>query len=542
MDYTTYPPGSAGATIDAIRATLKSADGKAILNPACQEPLETAEWNSFGASGVTWDNIYPVTNFVHKWIPGEFFLKGTVVGTTYVGDAFGTNMVPGFPYIGLDPALGGVGSANSGLFTKRTIAEMISGYNDTVKQELSGDGWYGGLYGNAQRRFVKPSGPQKRCLSNNGNDNEDCDLYGSYTGKGDIDDMFKLNMVAGATAIVDRNDLNEECSRPTYPHAIIYPFQIHLPDEDGSYDGYDSCDVWLSPEQLDGQLSGAAPPQYSDFITVDVAASPPKFERNKDDYEPLPFAFYNSGTARFTNMTSDGVLYDDDTKGVPAFKYEVDDKMWQASPTNPQNSKYRMAELDGVMEVSSTNGVPMFVSKPYLEGFDGDDDNSAISSWISVNGDYSETEDYGTYIWVEPLTGMAIKGDVKAQVNFGLNNQMLDTITFYENAMANGYTSTRNSNFSTTIIPFFWVELSSELFDEQADDALEIFEDTDDAILAFKAAFATMSALFIAGIVILVLGCLSTAGSGAVQEGDAAAVAPAGKPMEDDGSVAAALP
>merc|ERR1712224_362689 len=205
-----------------------------------------------------------------------------------------------------------------------------------------------------------------------------------------------------------------------------------------------------------------------------------------------------------------------DVKGIHMNKYTMDDAMWRNEDTNGNNHKYRFTGPDYLMEMSSTNGVPTYISKPYLIDFED-------TSHISVNGDYDASTDYASYLYVEPLTGVPMKAEIKAQVNFGVHNKMLDRTTLFNNAMSNGL-AVGTGGFETTIVPFFWVDVSPELTDDQAADFVDALDTIDDVITVALAAAAMGGMLITVGIIILVLGCLGIVGG--VASGGGSGVAP----------------
>jgi len=509
MDYETYPTG-VNVTLDAVivgmRAAIDASYGFNLINPACQYPLDATHYVD---AGLTWDNIVPISNYLHSWIGGEFFLKGTVVGLEVVPNALGTYDMPGFPYIGLPSS--GVGSANSGLFTERTIMEMISGYNDTLKDSLSNNGFYEGLYGVSNRKFIRPD--DEDCDFNT---NDECERYGMYTGASDVSDIRKRFYAQGAYEVVERTDLDQECEQKAYPHATIYPYQIHFPLADGTYEGYDDCKVWNAPEVIKKSEGAGLAPQYSELLKSTATS----YTTNRDDYEAGPLSFYNSLNARVMNFTSDGTLTSDDTLGVSAFKYTLDDAMWlndgtfDSTEMNADNAKYRHTGPNYLMELTSQHGVPLYLSKHYLDGFEG-------TSHIAVNGNYDSTADYSSSMYVEPITGMPIKAEVKLQSNFGIHNKMLDATTLYAGAMANAYAPTQwaASGFETTIVPFFSIEASAMLSQDQADTATDGLDTIDDVFVVIDAALAMGATLTTVGIIILVLGCMGCIGGAAMGGG-----------------------
>merc|ERR1719502_2581836 len=498
----------AGASMDGMRAAVDAEYGFQLINPACQYTLENAPWGTAGNTGITWDNIAPVVNYLHKWIGAEFFLKGSVVGTSTTNELY-----PAFPYVGLDESMGGVGTANSGLFTKRSIMEMISGYNDTLKGELTSSAWYEGLYGVSHRKFVKPQ--DKACdYSTHG---DECDRYGIYTGAVDVKDVGKRYYSQGATEIVTREDIDQECEQLAYPHREMWPYQVHFPDADGVSVGYQSCNVWNTPEIIKKNGGMALEPQYEDFLTGSVSGG--DLARNKDDYQSPQLAFYNSLNARVMNLSSVG---SEDVKGVFAFKYELDDAMWLNDGTyddtskNGNNKKYRHTGPNYLMELTSQHGVPIYLSKPYLDGVEDD-----LKAHIQTNAGYVEGEDYESSMYAEPLSGKVIKASIKLQTNLGLHNQMMDTTTFYDLAMSNAFAPAQweGTGFETTIVPFFYITAEAELTDEQAKDVTDLFKAVDDGLKIAFGLLGLFTALFIVGIVVTVIGCLCVGGGAAMGGG-----------------------
>ena len=392
---------------------------------------------------------------------------------------------------------------------------MIGGYNDTLKAALTSSPFYEGLYGITNRKFLRPDhgcdlyGKNRK---NSFNTNEDCDRYGMYTGATDIADLGKRFYAQGAYEIVDRTDLDQERARKAYPHDTLYPYQIHFPDASGSYSGYDSCNVWKTPEVIKKSRGASLEPQYMDFF---AGSSAPNWKRNEDDYESPQLSFYNALNARVMNFTSVG---QDNVKDIFAFKYELDDDMWlndgtfDADNSNPDNAKYRHTGPNYLMELTSQHGVPVYLSKPYLEDYAGTDHIAE-----GKNGDFSDDEDYSSAMWIEPLTGKAIKGKVNLQVNNGILNKMLNVNTLYTKAMENGYSPSQwsSSGFSATIVPFFWVQAEGEISDDAAADVVKMMKDVDDGLAAIPGILSGLALIWIFGIIILVLGCCCC-GGGAV--------------------------
>lgn len=304
-------------------ASLRNPDDKPLVAPACRYTLD----EMFGDAGITYDNLIAASLFFHDWLGAEFALLGmfTELKGRENSGGLGGKDDSWWPYLHVNSD--GVGETNSGLFTKRSILEILEGYNDTLAAASGVD--YTGL---------SPSLAWS-----------DEALSGEYFSTG------TPYIRRGATEVLTRQDLNEDddCNKAVYLNNVHFPDPSHegyylakYGNTTPTWDGYDSCKVWRSAEAIDGSGKMGLAGQYHDFVP-----NYDEFARAEiGDYKHPDFSFYNSLAGRSMNFSyaeTTTLKNSGGTKRVDCFRYEMDenwwwnDGTWDPTQMNDNNHKYR---------------------------------------------------------------------------------------------------------------------------------------------------------------------------------------------------------
>ncbi|KAH8098035.1 hypothetical protein JL720_957 [Aureococcus anophagefferens] len=288
----------------------------------------------------------------------------------------------------------GTGRYNSGLFTRRTAREILFGYDDVIFS-------------------LVPPELSTRPLAYNGvmgKQYDDIDAqeaagapltYGLKTGKDHLDDVGQYTLWRGITEVEDRSD---------------------IPNKDGSSytcatwasQGYESCAVWLDAVTMAGlSTSQVGPFRHQNRKAIEIWST--------EVFRPLTLVHDKEVTIH----------------KVKAGKYVFEDDQFYSGdcaydPCDGANADYRMAG-------------PAYVEARFREDlFDGLPDYSKRS--------------HGSYVAVEPITGVFIEGHKRVQYNWNLD-AAIQSAALWANVFA------REPAYAW---PHLWIDDGDEITADQA--------------------------------------------------------------------------
>lgn len=466
-----------------------TADSTGILSDSCIVPMSDS---GMEAAGITAATIYTIFTYAYQWFPGECFLRGVIVGYDE------SVQFPNLPI----PA-NGVGETNTGMFNARTIEERLVGYNDTLLTALSPhDNPYAGLWGLSKKLRV---GDNKEFSTN-----QDWEHYEDVP----IGQWIKYD---GLTEIVYRKDLDEDDVSCEY-----YSSQVHFPDASNSYTGYGAnnhhgrCKVSVNPEVIAGQQSHMAQPQCDDIFSPSD-----EWKVEIQHSAPEDVSVFNGAMSRQLNFSLvDGM---EDVKGVATYKFVVDPAMFMndcslagttdGTDCNSDNANYFNHGPTGSIDLTPATGASAFLTRPYFLDMD-----AAYRTPHNFEKSYSElAEKTDITAWVEPLTGMAIKGDINVQLSFAIIDKMFDVDTYLENLTPLMAT---HGSVKALFIPYVIMSSDDELTDKQAQDLADFPDDVQKVLDAVQEVGNLFFLLWIVGLVIAIIS-LGIAIAGCVMGGGA---------------------
>ena len=370
---------------------------------------------TYVATGLTASNADLYAAYLFSYLPESFFLKGAVVGyerdwTTALADPAG--LLPGSLTLRSD----GTGRYNSGLFTRRTAREILFGYDDVifslVPPELSTRPLaYNGVMGK-QYDDIEAQEAAGAPLT-----------YGLKTGKDHLDDVGQYTLWRGITEVEERSD---------------------IPNKDGSSytcatwasQGYESCAVWLDAVTMAGlSTSQVGPFRHQNRKAVEIWST--------EVFRPLTLVHDKEVTIH----------------KVKAGKYVFEDDQFYSGdcaydPCDESNAAYRMAGPAYVAPMATTQGgAPAAVSFPAL----GKVEARFREDLFDGLPDYSKRS-HGSYVAVEPITGVFVEGHKRVQYNWNLD-AAIQSAALWANVFA------REPAYAW---PHLWIDDGDEITADQA--------------------------------------------------------------------------
>lgn len=377
-----------------------------------------AQDESFLDTGITLENIAAVGDYLFSYLPQDFFVKGHIIG--FRRDPAASTIV-GLPEE-LLPNAGGAGHVNSGLFTRRTGAELLHGWEDPlfqyVPQELAAVElkWRGALGTN----FASVTDQL---------DVEDADFhtYELRTGRSDTDKADQFYQWKGMEGFALQSDLTQ----PAMP--------IRCPSP-----GNHNCTVWEKPEIINGALSGAMIPPF----TYDFCA-----EARKGRCERKPKKLIDVWFGQLLRRVPFRFDKAEDVEGLFTYRYVPE----EAALLQP-NANYGVEESAFFPMAKALAGAPLYGSLPYLAFAPRSRREGII--WPKRLSEVELARAASVFLNVEPFSGFAVKGRKAYQFNWMLSKERLSSQLW-------------SSLFSTRdeyLIPYMWIEESAIIETEKAGD------------------------------------------------------------------------
>jgi len=422
-------PAGAGLSIDQVKAffTVFSQQDKTISF------LLAAGAAAAGDTSLITTILYDATYASTGLAPSNWIIYANYLSVRLSKDILIGDIIVGFP---LDE--GGVGSVNSGLFVRRTVGEVLFGWDDPLFAVMGlDDEEYNGMFG---KLYASPEAQEAAVL----------DASRTYSRKTGVGSPNAANaqqeiMVQGVTAITRRDDIAGGTCEDAYTLMILQDPE--------------TCPVWTETETISGLSSDVQSAMTSEDWTWDnyMEVGAEVDERHMwlaVLLRAMPLSNAGEGTV------GGGIRVHEFSTHPSTFLGDCSDGV---TPCNEANAKYRMDMGDGLipMEYGSA-GAPMVVSQPYFVHPDGE--LAGVLECLDLSAmpqDYNH-KTMGSWLKVEPLTGTTMDAAVRLQVNFNVNSAMLNG-----GVHPNLFTE---EGCESIIWPFVIVEVLGGLTDSQAKD------------------------------------------------------------------------
>jgi len=375
-------------------------------------PLAVLTDSTYVDAGVSLSNLFTIITYLYSYLPESFFLAGYIVGyqrldseTTVITDPRGETSLRLLP--------SGTGIFNSGLFTMRSPREFLFGYHDRifdlVPQDFASIEFsYNGILG-----FQYSSVDQQRNVTNTPL------IYGQRSGKKGLKSIGEYILWRNATTLLTRDTVEGKEPDSSFG-CTTWESQ-----------GYESCNIWGGP---------FGPRGYS-FNRVD----PFRQRKEKKNYQIWTTEIMRPTAIEFEKDTT--------VRGIKGYRYRVRDSFLRTanctldSQCNPDNAFYRVHGPSYIFPMSTNaGGTRISVSFPVFGYMD-----EIYRSQTEGLPEFQESE-HSVYVVVEPYTGFFIKGHLRLQYNYDLDDRQL-TSALWTNLFS-------NPNITDHILywPFLWFD------------------------------------------------------------------------------------
>ena len=254
-----------------------------------------------------------------------------------------------------------------GMTQTRTVKELLWGYFDPFLADVS--------FGDPVMQGGDPSIRSVISLIPNSTEEKAMNMTESlYTGASNIDDVRRyrtLNGFGHITSVMEKFNGNN-----TYT---------------------DYVNPWTEEAPLMGSDGAQNPPQMNDTA--------PLYVYNGAMYKVMKCHWEQNATV--------------EKNGMSARRYRIDSDWLKNKTNNPENAAYHIDKWDGIINLTSVQGAPIFLSKlHYL------DTDPRLQDSIKMFKDANKTElimpssEDDTYFDVEPVTGASFGSALKLQTGF----------------------------------------------------------------------------------------------------------------------------
>lgn len=373
---------------------------------------------AFAGTGITMANVLAVGDYLYSYLPQDFFVKGYLIGFRRRS---GARSLVGLPEEYLENA-GGTGHVNGGLFTRRTGAELLHGWDDPLFDhvpqalaavELKWRGALGTDFGTIQDQRDAESASYS--------------LHELRSGRSQPDRAGEILRWKGVADLALQSDL------PQPAMAIECPTP-----------GNNDCTIWEAPEDIEGALSGSMIPPFSyDFCSEARSGGCGR--------RPLPSVDVWFGQLlRRLPFRFDAA---EDVKGLFTYRYVPD----EAALLQP-NSNYHVEEAAVFPMARALVGAPLYGSLPYL-AFAPEELRAGVR-WPEEQSALELARAASAFLNVEPYSGLAVKGRKAYQFNWLLSRDRLSA------ALWDGLFQERREH----LVPYMWIEESATIDTDLAGD------------------------------------------------------------------------
>jgi len=319
-----------------------------------------------------------------------------------------------------------IAAANGGLFTTRTVHELLWGYNDPLLalRGIRFPGW-----------STNQTSQEEAWASNFAKPNV------KFTGSSDESLLGAWKVVSNQSSLTDIRLFPGK-----QPVCTIPP-----PGVPTARPGYSpTCALWTNPELLTGSRDGSSNGPF------------------KEDTTPSVMKIYISEAVRVVNFLYRGAAT---VKGITMHNYTIDNNALLSAANNPLNANYFMNDPDLIIPLNRYwGGVDLFLSLPhYLSASAGLYANLTTGFDPSLLApDYSKHQ---AYILSEPLTGATMS--VHKRLMLGVKLSALRHCAMETSSSileGDFYRKIWHSGISTIIyLPTLWVDEHGEISDSDAD-------------------------------------------------------------------------
>jgi len=469
-------------------ATVFPKDGITAANAAAQVQIDTAK--------STTDNFFNKAEAA----PLDLNIDNWYIYWSYTYNYLATRLT-GY-IVDIDPS-SGVTPQNTGLFSKQSVEEMLFGFN--VR------------FGNAPMPAIAG------------------DLRDSANFQAQLDADYRAH--AGRDWVQDTGHANIETIGQWKKYQGVDTYQYN-------------CEL-VDPQHLTTCKDTAGDPLASKKNDWEIWNEPVMIRGSSPDSNSPPFKDGDDNIVREISLYVSEVklpvslLYrkDEEVKGITARRYTLNEALINASfiPKNTykNDGKWKQSPLhspDGLFDITPTQGgVPTLSSIPWWGHSD-----PTVYAHITCNGnpcsDAYEPSIHDTYLDVEPITGLTIKGNKRLQANFRVSAQEYWTgpavgqgasyqaypkklpETGYINTTAPGGMTYHYNNLfkcsgsdvescrETIYIPYYYGDIYDEITDDDAADARDSLDKME---MARQISHGFRVGGIIAGIVLIVLSTIA---------------------------------
>ncbi|KAJ1459605.1 CD36 family-domain-containing protein [Pelagophyceae sp. CCMP2097] len=386
---------------------------------------------TYRATGLTPANAHIYTGYLYTYLAESLFLKGFVVGfdrdwNTARSDPLGVQ--PGSLSLKSD----GTGRVNSGLFTRRSLRDMLFGYEDPIF------GLVPVAPGAKPNRYDGLLGFQYDSVADQRADVNSPLTYAQFTGKGNPRDIGRYALWRNVTEMVIRPDipskggLSYDCSTWQSQGFDMYP------------DGFESCNIWgegHAPKPFGAHVTQVPPGGRRDFFFK--KAVPEKYAIWVTTVlRPLNFEYDSDAVVRGVSVR----------RYLPEYsQFHTADCEREPERCNVANVAFRMDKTPGfIIPLHTTvGGPPSVVALPAL----GQMEPQYIALFTGLPA-YNK-HDHGSYVDVEPETGYIVQAHKRLQYAWSVSDKSLNSPVW-----ANLYANTDDGQL---FWPWIWIDDNSKL-------------------------------------------------------------------------------
>jgi len=339
--------------------------------------------------------------------------------------------------------------SNAGLFVRVTPQQYMEGWADPMVSLLYPNETYNGILGYQHNSSQERDG---------GADPTTLSRSAYLTGIDDISTAGDWVMIDNVSEFTRRDDLDSGACEDFYTTLVLRDA--------------DTCRAWASTERIAGLKRRGSFPPYPDRVTrqnYDKVLTP-----QSKVLQWVP-GFMRAVELERTHMV--------EVKGVRAQHYDISlgsvlgDCSQGESPCNPANAKYYMEHGHSLFPVERVNeGLPLTLSGPFFLGRHGTRED--VRSCLDLSSFPSEFDEeaHGSWQRVEPITGFAIEGTGRVQINLNLFREQFSSVvsapifnatgcnrTFWPMYVIDSHAVMSDENKETFELLFFLFELEGHV-------------------------------------------------------------------------------
>ena len=411
---------------------------------------------TFQATGLSDANWMIYASYLSTRLPMDILIGDAIVGPTIDAE--------------------GVGSLNSGLFTRHTIREMLYGWEDPIFTAVGLDRRWDGMFG---KLFESPEAQDAAVTDTSRS-------YSRKTGTG------SANAADAGDEVLWRG-IAEFTKRDDVPGGSCEDDYTLIVRQDP-----DTCEIWTETETIAGLDSMAQNSMSSSDWTW-------------DNYMEIPaendeLRMWSADLYRAISLVNSG---DADLMGIHVHKYVINplslmgDCSDGVEPCNADNAKYRMSLGDGLIPMeTAAAGAPMVASMPYFLNSDGSKITKAAEcvdlSQIPQAAAWDDAT-LGSWLDVEPMTGKTLDAALRLQINFHVTDALLNGGVYPNLWTGDGCTD--------IIWPYLVIQDLGSLSADQAADFKDVIYGSIDMMrMIWLIAMAAGAALALCGTAVAIIG------------------------------------